>query len=39
MFTHLFYFQKHAFKKHKAQNAQKNKKHVRNIARLRFRNA
>ena len=36
--TRLFYFKKHAFKKHKAQNAKRIKKHVRNIARLRFRN-
>ena len=36
--TRLFYFKKHAFKKHQAQNPKKIKKHVRNIARLRFRN-
>ena len=37
-YTCLFYFKQYAFRKHKAQNAKKIKKHVRNIARLRFRN-
>ena len=35
---HLFYFNKHAFKKHKTQNAKKIKKNESKIARLRFRN-
>ena len=37
-YTRLFYCKKHAFTKLKAQNAKKIEKHLRNIARMRFRN-
>ena len=36
MGLHDFFYKKHAYKKHEAENWPKNKKHLRNMARLKF---